>query len=543
MDTERWQRVSTLFAEVVAQPAAERAAFLERAAAGDEALRQAVEDLLRADDSAGAFLSRPVADVLAARPADRRLAPETVGRYRLGRHIGRGGFGDVFEGWDPVLHRAVAIKLCAYEGERLQRRFSREAEIAARLEHPAIVTLFDFGIEDGLPYLVQELLAGEDLSRLIERREPLSLGERLRMLGQLTDAVAYAHGRGVLHRDLKPANVRVLPGGRIKVMDFGIAHLIESSATLTEGGLAAGTVAYMSPEQIRGEPLDERSDLYSLGVVAYELLTYRCPLEAESGPALMYRVLQQAPAPLRQLWHECPPALATLIDRCLAKRPDERPRSLAEVARVLDAIAASPASRVVPSVRTEDLRPFAAAGARETRWRTWGARLASPFGKSPLAAAVLGAVLFGAVLLGVGSLVSSWVSPSRDTPPPPTVPSPSPASSPASSPAFSPADSPPAGPAAVRGWVRVDARPWGELVRIVDADGAELSLAATLAGGAPFTPLRLELPAGSYTLELRHPRFGKPRGCRVEVPSAGAADCTVDLARVDAAGFLETAGL
>lgn len=512
MDTERWQRVSELFAVALEQPALERSSFLDQACAGDAALRAAVEELLRADDSAGAFLSRPVADALAAAPVARRTAPESVGRYRVVRHIGRGGFGDVFEGWDPVLNRAVAIKLCAWDGERVQRRFSREAEIAARLDHPAIVTLFDFGVEEGQPFLVQELLAGEDLSRVIERREPLPLGERLRILAQLADALAYAHGQGVLHRDIKPSNVRVLPGGRVKVMDFGIAHLLESTATLTESGLAAGTVAYMSPEQIRGEALDARSDLYSLGVVAYELLTYRCPLEAESGPALMYRVLQQAPDPLRRLWPECPPALATAIDRCLAKKPEDRPRSAAELVRVLEAVASSPAARTVPSVRTEDLRPFLPPAPSPRRSRRWGLA----------AAAVLALGL-------VASLATIWGSRREPASSPAAPLSPSPDSSPVET---------VASPVLAPGFAQVDARPWGEIVRILDAAGVEVPV-----GPVTFTPVRLVLPAGVYTIELRHPRFGTPRSCRVEVSSGGVTRCVVELAHVDARGFLETTGL
>jgi hypothetical protein len=258
------------------------------------------------------------------------------GKYEVVEKIGEGGFGTVFRGRDPILKRFVAIKTCTTDSGELRERFSREAEIAASLQHPHITTVFDFGSEDGVPYLVQEYLSGEDLDHKIGRRDPLSTGERLRLLIQIADGLRYAHAHGVVHRDIKPANIRVLDSGQTKIMDFGIAKLLTAENQLTRTGMTMGTAGYLPPEQIRGEPVDLRADMFSFGVLAFELLTYRRPFEGDSLSAVLYRIVNAPTPPLPEIWPDCPPLLAGCIARCLAKSPADRYADMTPVINELE---------------------------------------------------------------------------------------------------------------------------------------------------------------------------------------------------------------
>ncbi len=261
------------------------------------------------------------------------------GKYEVRKQIGAGSFGDVFKGFDTVIQRNVAIKTCTTAGEEARTRFCREAQISGNLQHPNIVTLYDFGIEGETAFLVQEFLTGEDLDDRIRRGEVVPLGTKLDWLEQIAEGLRYAHGKGVIHRDVKPGNVRVQRDGTAKILDFGVAKLMHEESVLTRTGMTLGTTAYVSPEQISGKELDARSDIFSYGVLAYELLTYERPFAGASGIEMLHAIVSSDPRPLADVWPECPPALAAFLGRCLEKEPDRRYQSFAEVLEELRALA------------------------------------------------------------------------------------------------------------------------------------------------------------------------------------------------------------
>ena len=264
-----------------------------------------------------------------------------IGKYQVRERIGIGGFGEVFKGFDPYIKRPVAIKTCTSNSDEIRSRFFQEAEIAGNLHHRNITTVYDFGVEGDLPYLIQEYLEGEDLDAKIKRRDFLPLAEKLLYLIQVARGLAHAHDEGVMHRDIKPSNLRVLADGTVKIMDFGIAKLAQASTGLTQTGMTLGTAAYLSPEQIRGEQVDVRTDIFSFGVSAYELLTYERPFDGEQISAVLYRLLHDAPRPIPELWPAAPAPLVGLVDRCLAKDPRQRYANGRELLAALEAVQSS----------------------------------------------------------------------------------------------------------------------------------------------------------------------------------------------------------
>jgi serine/threonine-protein kinase len=263
---------------------------------------------------------------------------QRAGKYEIVRKIGAGGFGVVYEGRDPFIKRRVAIKACTTEDEEIRQRFYREAEIAGNLQHKNIVTIHDFGIEDGVPYLVQEYLTGEDLEHVIARGEPIPLERKLDILIQAAHGLEHAHAAGVIHRDIKPANVRLLDDGRVKILDFGIAKLAHVESRLTKEGMTVGTAAYLPPEQIRGEKIDFRADVFSFGVLAYELLAMVRPFDGKTLSTLLFQILSQTPRPLAEALPGVPARLAAVIDRCLEKDVERRFGSFAEIATELETL-------------------------------------------------------------------------------------------------------------------------------------------------------------------------------------------------------------
>ena len=261
-----------------------------------------------------------------------------LGRYELIQRIGTGGAAVVYRGRDPERQTDVAIKVCTSANPKLRRRFLLEAQIAAALQHPNITRVLELGSEDGFPYLVQELLEGEDLSACIKRRAPMTLRERTSVLLQIARGLAYAHSQGVLHRDVKPRNVRVLPDGSVKLMDFGFAKLLDRDLNLTTKGVAIGTLGYVSPEQFRGEQVDARADVFSFGVLAYELLTGTRPFAGTSFPEVSRRLLEEDPRPVHELNPECDPRLSTLIAACLVKDRDRRLAGFEPILKELEAL-------------------------------------------------------------------------------------------------------------------------------------------------------------------------------------------------------------
>jgi serine/threonine protein kinase len=249
---------------------------------------------------------------------------EKIGKYEVLERIGVGGFGEVFKGRDPFIKRIVAIKTCSADDEDLRQRFLKEGEIAGRLQHPNVTLVYDFGYHDETPFLVQEYLSGEDLGVKIKRRNPLTLETKVDYLIQVAEGLEYAHSMGVIHRDIKPSNIRVLEDGVAKIMDFGIGKLVYEETRLTQEGTTFGTPSYLAPEQLRGGEPDAKIDVFSFGSLAYELLSYRRPFEAADIAGTFYKILNEDPERLDRLVSGCPPELADVVHRCLAKEHRRR---------------------------------------------------------------------------------------------------------------------------------------------------------------------------------------------------------------------------
>ena len=248
------------------------------------------------------------------------------GKNTVVAKIGQGAMGDVYKAHDAILDRHVALKtitssLGASPDARL--RFHREAQSIARLNHPNIVTVHDFGEEEGEVYMAMEFLEGADLRKLIAEKRLTTLDEMLALMEQVCEGVGYAHSKSVVHRDLKPANIHVLADGRVKVMDFGLAR-IGASSGMTQTGTVLGTPHYMSPEQVKGQKADSRSDVFALGAILYELLTGHQPFEAESMHAVLFRILESEPEPVPRWYPDAPPSVVDLAVKALSKEPEQR---------------------------------------------------------------------------------------------------------------------------------------------------------------------------------------------------------------------------
>jgi serine/threonine protein kinase len=256
-----------------------------------------------------------------------------IGKYRVISRIGRGGMGMVYRCLDETLEREVAVKTLTLEGsldEESRKRFEVEAKAAAKLQHPNIVTVFELGEDRGVSFIAMELLPGVDLEALLRSGETLLLQERLDIVIQVCRGLAYAHEHRIIHRDIKPSNIRLLDDGTAKIMDFGIAKL--GGTQLTKAGMMVGTVHYMSPEQVRGKPLDGRSDVFSLGVILYELLDGRRPFTGEGATEVLYKIVHDPPPPLNAEIGGLTPRLQEVLDRALAKDCEQRYPSAARLA-------------------------------------------------------------------------------------------------------------------------------------------------------------------------------------------------------------------
>ncbi len=259
-----------------------------------------------------------------------------VGKYQIVEKVGVGGFGTVYKGRDPFIKRAVAIKTCQSDDEEIRKRFFREAEFAGNLHHPNVTTIYDFGVtEDGTPYIVQEFLTGEDLDKLIKKQVPLSLHRKVAILVDVCEGLGYAHAAGIIHRDIKPSNIRILEDGSVKIMDFGIAKSLVSPSTLTQTGITLGTASYLAPEQIRGETLDARTDIFSLGVLAYELFSGQKPFSGDHISTVLYKIMNEMPPPLAELDPGIPPPLDEAVRRALEKDRVRRYAACAELKKDL----------------------------------------------------------------------------------------------------------------------------------------------------------------------------------------------------------------
>jgi serine/threonine-protein kinase len=253
----------------------------------------------------------------------------TLGRYEVSGELGRGAMGIVYKGVDPTIHRTVAIKtlqLSEFEEEEagdIKERFFREAESAGALNHPNIVSIYDAGEEHDLAYIAMEFLNGVDLVKFTHKGELLPLRDVLNIIAQVADALDYAHSKDVVHRDIKPANIMMLKDtGDVKVTDFGIARITSSSKTKT--GIILGTPSYMSPEQVSGRKVDGRSDIFSLGIVLYEMLAGQKPFVSEDMTSLMYQITRETHPPVREINPRIPQIIEQIIDRALAKDVSKR---------------------------------------------------------------------------------------------------------------------------------------------------------------------------------------------------------------------------
>ncbi|MEM9597254.1 MAG: TonB family protein [Acidobacteriota bacterium] len=403
VDGERWRRAEELFDLALERPETERRPFLEDRCGGDGGLLAEVLDMLDADERLRGedadFLDTvigeaatlvdagpPVEDTAEDSPSaggstgsdDPYVRRGRFGKYEVLEKVGEGGFGQVYRGRDPVLGREVAIKTCTSKDERLRQRFLREAKIAAGLQHPNIVTVHDFGhggedrpdAGETMPFLVQEFLTGEDLVHKIRRREPLDLETRLDYLRQIALGLAHAHDHGVLHRDIKPGNVRVTADGRLKILDFGIARLLDDKTGFTSEGVTLGTVGYLAPEQLSGDPVDARSDMFSFGVLAYELMSFERPFDGPTFSRVSYQLLYEEPPPLLERAPDCPPALSTLVTTCLRKRPSARFADFRPILAELDSLSQGTGAYTAAATEPLPTRPGPSPG--RLRWG-WGA--------------------------------------------------------------------------------------------------------------------------------------------------------------------------
>jgi serine/threonine protein kinase/Tol biopolymer transport system component len=381
MTPERYQQVGKLFDEALEYAPAERSAFLKQAAGDDTELRLAVEKLLAHQVESAEFLARPALDVAAALLA-RNQTPSVIGQqlghYRILSLLGAGGMGEVYAARDTRLDRAVALKVLpasfANDPDRL-RRFEVEAKATGALNHPNILTVHDIGNYEGAPYIVAELLEGEELREQLQRGA-LPVRRCVDYARQIAAGLAAAHEKGILHRDLKPENLFVTKDGRVKILDFGLAKLkpagnrfvgseVETQRQITSPGTVLGTAAYMSPEQVRGEEVDQRSDLFSLGLIIYEMLRGERAFQRATTAETMTAILKDDVPELGETNAQIPPQLERIVRRCLEKQPERRFQTASDLGFALEALSTPSGSRLERSA-------LPAQTESASRWRLFG---------------------------------------------------------------------------------------------------------------------------------------------------------------------------
>ena len=343
MDQARWQQITALFDTAMELPAAERVAFVRARAGDDPDLLHQVLELLSAHDRAGDFLETAgptVAAELAWDPPP--LAPGArIGTLTIEREIGRGGMGIVYRARDERLNRLVAVKalspFLARRDTQGRERLRREAQAAAALSHESIATIYALEVRDDDFYIVSELVEGRTLRQRLDSG-PLPVREAIDVMLATARGVAAAHNKGIVHRDLKPENVIQTDAG-VKILDFGIAQLDRDTTartTLTAAGTMMGTPGYMAPEQLRGEQVDARTDIFALGVLLYELLAGEPPFGRGATPSVVLAVIEREPAPVAQRVQGVPPAVAQIVATSLAKTPGSRYQSAGALVAALE---------------------------------------------------------------------------------------------------------------------------------------------------------------------------------------------------------------
>lgn len=302
------------------------------------------------------------------------LAGRTLaGRYRIDALVGRGGMADVYRGADVVLERPIAIKILTDRSDDIRKRFLREAQSMARLNHRNVVGVYDAGQADGLSYIVMELVQGRTLAQI--SADELTMHTAIRYFIDLLEALAYAHEQAIIHRDVKPANVMVLPDGTIKVMDFGLSRRTSEMSSVTNAGEIVGTIAYLSPERFLGKVADARSDLYSVGVVMYEIFTGTVPFKSETDDlvAVIFAHVNEPPASLRTINRAIPVQVERIVLKLLEKDPERRYQEARELIAELQSLIGGPPVAATTAVAASDqalsnstMSPRSAAGTSAT---------------------------------------------------------------------------------------------------------------------------------------------------------------------------------
>jgi serine/threonine protein kinase len=395
MTPERWAQVNDVLHRAMQLASERRAPFLDEACAADDSLRREVESLLAADDEArSSFLQSP--------PAVRLAKGTRLGDYEIQSLLGAGGMGEVYRARDLRLRRDVAIKvlpaLASSDRERL-RRFEQEAMAAAALNHPNVLAVFQMDTYEGSPYLVTELLEGDTLREQIKHGR-MALRKAIEYALQMAHGLAAAHEKGIAHRDLKPENLFVTKDGRVKILDFGLAKLIEPQSSSehraptvdgeTEPGVVMGTVGYMSPEQVRGQKADHRADIFALGTILYEMLTARRAFQKGTAAETMTAILNEDPTAISQITPSISPALQRVVHRCLEKNREQRFQSVSDLGFALEALSGTD---VASSRGTE----------RDTLRRIWRS-------KNPVLVVLLGTAILAALLLTLISSIMYFLS-------------------------------------------------------------------------------------------------------------------------------------
>jgi serine/threonine-protein kinase len=425
MTPERWQQVKNLFHAALELDASQRAAFLDEACAGDPSLRRQVEALMASHEGAPSFLEAPALEVAAQMMAQEQAnspVRQTIGPFKIVKRLGAGGMGEVYLAEDTRLGRKVALKLLApalVADSQSRIRFLREAQLASALDHPNICTIHEIGQADGHYFISMQYVEGETLKQVIGGR-PLSLESLLSISLQVADALRAAHAHGIIHRDIKSNNIIITAQGQAKVLDFGLAKLLEPEAggaesDLTRSGAMLGTPSNMSPEQARGERVDHRSDIFSFGVLLYEMATGRTPFKRKSPAETMNAVINEPHTPVSEINKDVPPGLVAVIDRALAKESGARYQSMPEMLGDLRGVVAQAGSLRDPfdSAEVPDgvIVPYVS-----PRRRTWLGGLRR-WTQNPTRAVAL-ALAASVVLVGLALIIYSlW--PKHPVPPAP----------------------------------------------------------------------------------------------------------------------------